>query len=735
MKSVFARLLIAAFAVCIITWPGSIASAQEINGTFGDSITWTLSDHTLTVYGQGAIPDAEDYGKTPWDEYRDQVERIVIEEDITSVGDYAFWSFENLISVSFESGIQSIGFCSFMHCPSLTELSFPESLTRIGSWSFAKCENLSRVSFPVSVSFIDEFAFFKCHNLTEIYYEGCQQQWDQIEIVMVPEEDYEDDSLFHAAMHFEGEIKESGVCGDNVSWSLTNGGILRIAGTGSMYNGADYGDMPWNDCKDQIRAIIVEDGITSIGDYAFWDCGNCTAVSIGKDVVSVGKAAFLDCEQVPYLELPDGLETIADRAFIHCHGLGWIFVPSSVTSIGELCLEECTCTILYQGTETQWNNIQISADNGGLFSLPVEYGYAFVTCHHDYYSEVLVAPTCMSEGIMRYTCTLCDEWTEGHSYTRKIPREHHHFANGRCTNLLADGSVCGTSITTTKNYVYFTEPADGLTLEHPGSVEIRLLYTSNGVFAGGAIGNHYITYVAVTKESEDGAEAIYAETSTPVTLDFVHDFRFATVNLPENGEYVFHVATADGFNDRDEVRVTVGQVYKPSGTIGDLEWVLSKEGVLTISGTGPMSDFENDTPWDRSAIREIVIEEGVTGIGLRAFCECEGLKRIDIPSSLERIGEMAFAGCEGLENVFFQGSAAQWREIEIGQKNDELVNVRREYGIPDADFVLPGSLERIEGEAFAGIRDVAVALPEDTEVAEDAFEPSVVFYSRAESEE
>ena len=852
-------LIIILLAICLLCSP---ALADE-TGTFGDNISWSLSDGTLTVSGTGAIPDASDYGATPWDEYKDQVETLVIENGITRIGNYAFWSFEQLTSVSFGSDVTQIGDVAFLYCPALTVLTFPEGMTSIGNWCFAKCEALTSVRLPVSITFIDEYAFFKCHLLTDIYYTGNQIQWAEINIVEIPEADWEDDPLHTAAVHFGTSTVTSGTCGEGVTWSLNDTGTLTVSGTGAMNDGADYGDMPWNEYKDQIIEIVVEDGITRVGDYAFWNCENAKTVYLGNGLRSIGKAAFLYCSGISRVTLPSGLMTIGDWAFVHCHDLEWVYIPTSVTSIGELCMEECTCTLLYGGTEQQWNNISISSDNEGLLGLNVIYGYTISTCNHRYVSEVIIPATCSEEGLKRYTCRICDEYTEGHTYTASIPKTRHHFGNGYCTNLLSDGTVCGASITTTKNYVYFTQPRYGLNLENPGSIDVRLLYTNLGVYGSESdIASRYTTYFAVTKLNSDGSVGeLYAQTYRPRYLDFVNDFQLTTVNLPENGTYIFHVSTASGSNDIDQVTVTVGtpEVYEPSGDIGDLHWEL-EDGVLTISGTGEMCDFAGTTPWNRSAIQEIIIGEGVTTIGngafeesgnltsislptsltnigaeaffgctklgnftipqnvtsigdfafghcdylteitvpmvsvgmfkgcerlekvhisngvtligdaaflecqllqeinlpagitsignsafencisleeivlpatvteigTYAFCGCEWLKVIDLSSGIESIGEHAFGG-SGLENVHYHGSAQDWRAMEIAEGNDELLHATREYEIMTVDFVLPNSVVSIEEEAFAGITDVVVQVPTGAQIADDAFDPSVVF--------
>ncbi|MCD8358187.1 MAG: leucine-rich repeat domain-containing protein [Oscillospiraceae bacterium] len=85
----------------------------------------------------------------------------------------------------------------------------------------------------------------------------------------------------------------SGTCGENVTWSLnTDTGVLTISGSGDMKN--YYGvDPPWDSFKDSITAAVIEDGVTSIGSFAFsWDCSSLTSVTIPNSVTTIGSYAF-----------------------------------------------------------------------------------------------------------------------------------------------------------------------------------------------------------------------------------------------------------------------------------------------------------------------------------------------------------------------------------------------------------------------------------------------------------
>ncbi len=150
-----------------------------------------------------------------------------------------------------------------------------------------------------------------------------------------------------------------------------------------------------------------------------------------------------------------------------------------------------------------------------------------------------------------------------------------------------------------------------------------------------------------------------------------------------------------------------------TGTCGaDLTWTLDKFGTLTVSGTGEMKDYYIDiTPWATGKIKKIVIEEGVTSVGMMAFYGCDNLKTVSMPKSVERIESDAFKDCEKLENVSmaegvesigasaFQGCTAL-KEIHIPE-GVTSIGEKAFYGCENLrEISIPESAKNIEKEAF-----------------------------------
>ena len=89
-----------------------------------------------------------------------------------------------------------------------------------------------------------------------------------------------------------------GSFGDNLTWTLSDNSTLTISGTGRMDDYATNLAQPWFSDQDNIKSVVIEDGVTSIGNYAFANLTSLESVTIGKDAKSIGRAAFSECRSL-----------------------------------------------------------------------------------------------------------------------------------------------------------------------------------------------------------------------------------------------------------------------------------------------------------------------------------------------------------------------------------------------------------------------------------------------------
>ncbi|MFR7829901.1 MAG: leucine-rich repeat protein [Eubacterium sp.] len=157
---------------------------------------------------------------------------------------------------------------------------------------------------------------------------------------------------------------QTGKCGKNVTYSLdTSTGVLTISGTGKMTDYSYYSSPFRYDTK--IRAVTIDYGVTSIGDFAFFNCTSLTSVTIPDSVTSIGYAAFKNCRSLTSVTIPNSVTIIWDQAFCFCKSLTSITIPNSVTSIGESVFSRCTSLT---SIEVSGNNKNYSSLDGVLFN-------------------------------------------------------------------------------------------------------------------------------------------------------------------------------------------------------------------------------------------------------------------------------------------------------------------------------------------------------------------------------
>ena len=174
--------------------------------------------------------------------------------------------------------------------------------------------------------------------------------------------------LLAPATQLRANAAETGTCGENLTWTLDDAGTLTISGTGAMDDYIYYAATPWYSHREAIKSVVLENGITNIGEHAFNDCENLSSITIPDSVTGIGQRAFAACESLTSITIPEGVTAIYFDTFLSCKSLSSITLPVSVTRIAEWAFAGCKnlSVVHYAGTEKQQLKISIDVYNSEL---------------------------------------------------------------------------------------------------------------------------------------------------------------------------------------------------------------------------------------------------------------------------------------------------------------------------------------------------------------------------------
>lgn len=453
---------------------------NSVNGnSCGENVTWSFVNGTLTISGTGPMADYEEYDEEgvlylydpPWwkispgktqEENQEQITGLVIEEGVTTVGMGAFRDLSNLKTVSLPTTLTAIGEDAFpfsgleeIEIPDsvttidtyafagtgLTEVKLPASLENIGKWAFYNTP-LKRVDIPASVTSIGERAFYECLSLAEFTVDEANTAYQ---------------SIGGALFTKDGTEMISYGAGHTAPSYTVPDGVKKLHPAAFSYTAA-------------LEEVNLPDSLDEIDNWAFGHTG-LKHVTVPAHVTTIQFNAFGVCENLVSVTLPARLKTLDDWAFGGSEALKDIYFEgteeqwAALTEGHEETLEGVTIHYRYDAYCAHENLVHHPAVlHGCLADGTIEYwecedcGGRFADgaaktwlddvtdpAGHDYRSAVTLAPSCSEAGVRTWTCAVCGEDTEGHSYTEAIPATgRHHFTDGYCDNLLQDGvTVCG----------------------------------------------------------------------------------------------------------------------------------------------------------------------------------------------------------------------------------------------------------------------------------------------------
>jgi len=289
MEKNFSRMkYLAFFLLCSLLCITHSVNAQTWEcGANGNNVTATLDWYgILTISGVGDMANYE-LGRSPW-YYNRNISSVIINEGVTSIGNYAFH-----------------------YCCNLTSVSIPNSLTTIGYGAFSSCSELKTLSINRNITTFDCETIRGCLSLTDIIVDDNNTHFSSIDGVLFNKEKT---VLIRFPQGKEGAY-------------VIPDGVTTI------------GKYSFEYCN--ITSISIPECVTSIEEWSFWDSINLTSIKIPEGVTSIGEGAFAWCEELNSVVIPNGITSINDYTFQHCDRLTSINIPSTVVSIGQLAFAWC----------------------------------------------------------------------------------------------------------------------------------------------------------------------------------------------------------------------------------------------------------------------------------------------------------------------------------------------------------------------------------------------------------
>ena len=314
----------------------------EIGDTVGD-MTWILSDDgVLTISGNGRMSGYSDVSwgidNVPWSAYSMDVKTCVINQGITSIEDYAFFSCSNLTTIVVPESVMSIGVCAFYNCNSLTSVNIPKGISNISDYSFYNCSSLSTLDIPDSVKSIGKsaFAFYGCRS--------------SLKSMIIPDGvlSIDEKAFLNCNAILFTHLDSSG------AEALSKAGYsFRVPGNNYslkyVYDDEVASGLMLTSVDSDVIIFDVPEGIISIGDEALGMCQNLTSINIPDSVISMGDSVFRFCDSLISITVPDGLISVQSATFFRPNS-GNVIVYTNPDSVSAVTLSKAGIPFRVPGT-------------------------------------------------------------------------------------------------------------------------------------------------------------------------------------------------------------------------------------------------------------------------------------------------------------------------------------------------------------------------------------------------
>ena len=615
--------------------PGPDAERQAsviASGKCGDSLNWMLfDDMLLQISGSGDMYDYSVSSPSPWfNMYSGRITRLTIDNGVTHIGAYAFagcssmaWSEEQGHSLPYT--LKSIGEAAFIYCRALDYVDLGRSITSIGLKAFSDCSGLRRVTLRGGPN-LGGFAFSNCSSLEEISFLGDAPVFPTLTFQGTAATAWypPDNSSWTASVrqNYGGSLTWTagyhGWCGDDVAWDFDPAsGALSLSGIGKTWSyenttysasgssGNTYMDPSFFSISG-ILSVTVGSGITSLGLGLFTSQRNMESISLPDTLESIERAAFSDCRGLKRLDLPASVKDISSDAFYGCSAITEIhFLGHPPTNIGKNAFSGLTATAYYPPV-WDWTS-DVRQNYGGTLSWVCDDKIGANTTWELY-----------SNGLL---------WIGGSGATWGFSTKWPAFYAFRSECISA---VFGSGVTGVGAYLLYG-------MDRITTVDLSASLTSISAYA-------------------------FSRMSALRTITFKG-------SAPSFGTNCFSGVTATAWYPAGDSTWTSSVMQNYGGTItwmckgqvgDDVTWTLSGDGTLTLSGTGPTWDFVTGYPsfyGNKSEIKSLVVEDGVTALGKYLFDYLAALETADLGKDVELVDRYCFRSCSSLYRIRFRGHA------------------------------------------------------------------------------
>ncbi|MCR5042614.1 MAG: leucine-rich repeat domain-containing protein [Bacteroidaceae bacterium] len=687
-------------AMSLLVMLCSLGAWADDSGSCGTNVTYSYveSTHTLTISGSGAMEDYQYYIQLPWCSYANAITTVVIEDGVTSIGNYAFYCCTGVTSIEIPASVTSIGDYAFFECTGLTTVTFDgtPTLVSIGGSAFWG-SGLTTVTIPASVTSIGNNAFQNCGSLATMTVAGENKVYDSrngcnaiiekntntliagcINSTIPASVTSIGDEAFNCCSGLTSVTIPAGVTSidDNAFFGCS--GLTSVTIPASV---TSIGEGVFEYCKN-LATITVEDGntvynsrngcnaiietssnkliagcknttipasVTSIGNYAFSGCSGLTSITIPAGVTSIGEGAFVECNGLTSISIPSSVTSIGNDAFDSCSNLTTVTIPSSVTSIGEGAFADCSnlISVIVNATTPptlgdyafEDNYDDDNNANDRKIYVPTASVGSYKTAWSTYKSDIMAFITeesgsCGTDVTWKLT-GIPDNYVLTISGTGAM--EDYSKSSDRPWTGYANGIktvVIGSGVTSIGDYAF--SGCSGLT-----SIEIPSSVTSIG-----------------TRAFQDCSGLTSIEIPSNVTSIGTRAFYgcsgLTSIEIPAN---VTSISQSAFYGCSGLTSVTI-----PAGvtSIGDYVFnECSNLATITVETSNTVYNSRNgcnaiiETSSNKliAGCKNTTIPAGVTSIGKDAFGYCSGLTSIEIPASVTSIDDNAFFGCSGLTSV------------------------------------------------------------------------------------